>query len=449
VVTGLAFDAIVWWQGFTQEDGMFSPENSSQPYRDALWLLVLFVPYAWVLWAHHHGAAYRKRTVWTVFAVVAAPLVLASPIQSHDVFQYLVYGHMQVSHGLNPYVFAPDALPGDPWVAWASWQHAPSVYGPGWTLLVAGLVMLAGPHPVGSLLLVKVMTLACVVLAGLGLTRLRSGWRDGLVGDPVGHLIGFALNPLVLTAGILGAHADVALAACFAWAMVYDQRRRPVVALVLLGVACLVKAYAVIALVAYVVVLWRRGERRRLGAGLGVVAALAVVTSWPYWQGLATLKPLLSTGDHASASLAGFVQEADAWLLARLGVDHASVIADASVRIVSVVGLAALAFWVLVRAPARRQPWWAASLLLGAFFVVSPWFLPWYLLGLLVLVLPLAHPPVRRAVIVATASMVVVLPLAGDLVQTVVRYLPPVVAARWRPRVAGPAGMTPSKPPNP
>ena len=276
------------------------------------------------------------------------------------------------------------------------------------------------------------MTFGCVVAAGAGLAQLRNDRLHGLVADPTGYLIAFLLNPLVLTAGVLGAHADVTLAAAFAWAMVLDQRRRPFWALLVLGVVSLVKAYAVVALLAYAVVVWRRGQHRPLVAGGVAVVALGVLTSWPYWQGLATLRPLLSTGDHASASLAGLVQNVLGSVLGHLGVASPTTTAHLVVRAASVVALAGLAVWVLAQPRSRREPWWVSAVLLGGFFVASPWFLPWYLLGLLVLVIPLTHPALRRAVVAATASMVVVLPLAHDLGQTLARYLPPLVAARWR-----------------
>jgi hypothetical protein len=430
VAVGLVFDLAVWWQGLAQEDGPFSPETHSQPYRDSVWLLVLFLPYLWLLWAQRNGGGYRRRTVWVAFAVVAVPLVFAPPVQSHDVFQYLVYGHMQVSHGLNPYLASPADLPGDPWVAWATWDHTSSVYGPVWSLLVAALVALAGPHPVAALLLVKCVTFVAVVVTGLALSALRTSQRPLLNGDPSGHLSGFLLNPLVLTAGILGAHADVMLAAAVAVAMVLDQRGRRVAVVVVLGLAVLVKVYAVFALAAYGYVLWRRGQRRAVAGGLAAVLLLGIALSWPYWRGWATLRPLLATGDQSSASLAGLLQEALAWVLAQLGLADATQVADVVVRLAGAAVLIGVAWWATTRPTVRADPWWLGAVLLGTFLLVSPWFLPWYLVSLLALTLPLAHVGLRRAVMTATASALVVLPLGGDFLQTVLRYLPPVVAAR-------------------
>jgi alpha-1,6-mannosyltransferase len=437
LAVGLLFDLAVWWQGLTQDDGAFSPETHSQPYRNALWLLVLFLPYLWLLWAHRHGGGYRRRTIWVAFAVVAVPLVFAPPVQSHDVFQYLVYGHMQVSHGLNPYLANPADLPGDPWVAWATWDHTSSVYGPVWSLLVAALVALAGPHPVGALLLVKCVTFVAVLVTGLGLSALRPSRSPLLTGDPSGHLAGFLLNPLVLTTGILGAHADVVLAAAVAVAMVLDQRGRRVAVVVVLGLAVLVKAYAVFALAAYVYVLWRRGQRRAVAGGLAAVLLLGVVASWPYWRGWATLRPLLATGGQSSASLAGLLQEALTWVLAHLGLADAAQAADVVVRLAGAAVLIGVAWWAATRRTVRSDPWWLGAVLLGTFLLVSPWFLPWYLVSLLALTLPLAHAGLRRAVVTATASSLVVLPLAGDFVQTALRYAPPLLTLRFPRRTTG------------
>jgi hypothetical protein len=296
---------------------------------------------------------------------------------------------------------------------------------------VAGLVALAGPHPVGALLLIKCVAVVAVVVTGLALGALRTTQRPQVTGDPVGHLAGFLLNPLVLTAGVLGAHADVVLAAAVVVAMVLDQRGRRTAVVVVLGVAVLVKVYAVFALVAYLYVLWRRAERRAALGGLALVVLIGTLASWPYWRGLATLRPLLATGGQSSTSLAGLLQEALAWLLNHLGASDATHVADLVVRLGGAVVLVGVAWWAATRPTVRQDPWWLAAVTLGTFLLVSPWFLPWYLVSLLALTLPLTHAGLRRGVMTATASSLVVLPLAGDLVQTVARYLPPLLTLRF------------------
>ena len=89
--------------------------------------------------------AWRGRaTVGAVMtAVVAATtLVLAGPVLlSRDVTSYAAYGRMLALHGANPYLHAPAAFPEDPVTRAVSpeWLHTPSLYGPLFNLLSAGI----------------------------------------------------------------------------------------------------------------------------------------------------------------------------------------------------------------------------------------------------------------------------------------------------------------------
>ena len=46
-----------------------------------------------------------------VAALVWTPFVLAAPLQSHDVYQYVAYARIELVFHANPYVVAPSAFP--------------------------------------------------------------------------------------------------------------------------------------------------------------------------------------------------------------------------------------------------------------------------------------------------------------------------------------------------
>ena len=65
---------------------------------------------------------------------------------SHDVYSYVDYARLGVLHGLDPYVYPPDAAPADPAFAHVTWTETTSAYGPLFTLGTYPLAWL----PVGS-----------------------------------------------------------------------------------------------------------------------------------------------------------------------------------------------------------------------------------------------------------------------------------------------------------
>src|SRR4249920_483913 len=82
------------------------------------------------VWAPRLGG----RVVWGAIVVLLAVFACLPPLLSHDVYSYVDYARLGVVHGLDPYVHAPAAAPGDPAFAHVSWTEATSAYGPLFTL---------------------------------------------------------------------------------------------------------------------------------------------------------------------------------------------------------------------------------------------------------------------------------------------------------------------------
>ena len=66
------------------------------------------------------------------------------PLFSRDVYSYAAQGEM-VQRGLNPYVAAPSALGGGPFLHLVDplWRHAAAPYGPAWERLSGAIVDLS------------------------------------------------------------------------------------------------------------------------------------------------------------------------------------------------------------------------------------------------------------------------------------------------------------------
>ncbi|MGH2724396.1 MAG: hypothetical protein ACRDI0_09060 [Actinomycetota bacterium] len=280
----------------------FRPRPAGSPF--AYWYLVLaaFVPY-WVV-VFRRIALPSPTVLLAVAAVVYLLLVAAQAQQSQDVYQYLVYGKM-TGAGVNPYVVAPFRFD-DPWLAFSRWDDTTTVYGPVWTLLTAGVTRLAGDSLLGGFLGVKVLTAVLAVGAAALLARALS-----VSPDRAGRaVVAFAYNPLVVFSVGLGAHADATVAAALAGAVLAERRGRVLGTTLLVTAAALVKAYAGLALVAWLIaVARRRGARAALVHG-GSAVALAVAAYAPFWAGASTLSGIGRVGRLASASLAGSVVRA-------------------------------------------------------------------------------------------------------------------------------------------
>src|SRR4030095_10973261 len=141
----------------------------------------------------------------------SAPLVLAPPMFSRDVYSYLAQGAL-VWQGLGPYAVGPAALgAGHPLTAQVHplWLDTPAPYGPVFLALAAAVVGLSGTHIVVGVLGMRLSALASVAALALAIPRLAARHRVD-----AGRALWLAvLNPLVLLHAVAGAHNDALMTA--------------------------------------------------------------------------------------------------------------------------------------------------------------------------------------------------------------------------------------------
>jgi hypothetical protein len=304
------------------------------------------------------------------------------------------------------------------------------VYGPLWTLAVARLVAVSGSRLLPSLLMVKGLAVGLGGIAVAGLSRLSGPARDGVGSDPARSIAFFALNPLVMTTVALGGHADAAVAASLVWAIVFDRRGRPLAAALALAAGSLVKAYAALPLLVYLFVRWRRAGAvhalKLATAGLGLtIAAYA-----PYWRGLPTMRGIFSAGEATSSSLAGSLEHGVDAALRGVGLAAHEVLAHDVVRVLAVGAMVATAAALLRSPRTLREPWRAGLLLLLVFTAATPWFLPWYLIGLVALAAVVEDRALATCVGAFSGSCLATASWLGEGGQALIRYGSPLAAAR-------------------
>lgn len=380
---------------------------------EALGALLLFAAAAAFLYAL--GRAWRgELSVRRVIAVglLLHVLALAMPVfLSRDVYSYEFYGRMVSRYDANPYTDVPASFASDPSYPFVSvdWIDSPSVYGPGFTSLSAGVTSLAS-SPEGAAFAFKLLaaiasvaTLLLVVAAARRLRPDRAAFAGALV----------AWNPVVVLHGVAGGHNDALLGLVLAAAVIAILARRELWATVLLTLGALVKISGGVALAMAVAgaALRRPSVRlRTVGLHVGIAALVALPFIIPFLQSedptLGTLELATRQGWLAPSR---FVLTTIRGLARAVAGDTAADVASLLVRIA--FPLAFLwALVTLVRHLARDASRISPPLVVAAIgwaglisLLVSPVLLPWYAAWVVPVAWLLPRPARGGAVLLSVA----------------------------------------------
>ncbi|WP_432509124.1 hypothetical protein [Kineococcus auxinigenes] len=323
---------------------------------------------------------WRPRGLLLLAAAGAAATALVPPAGSADHLSYAAYGRI-AALGADPYVEAPDAFAGgaDP-VASAvrdPWRSTTSVYGPVVTALHA-LASLAGGDSVRATVWCwQLLLLAAWAAAAAGL---HAALREDEALRARAHVL-WTANPLLLTVGLGGAHADV-LAGAAAVGVLLLAPRRPFAAGLVLAVAVGTKLpYGAVG--GGLLVAWwaarRAGGPGAPGTGWllrGLAGALLLLVPAHLWAGA-----------HAydqTRTASRYVSLATVWRpLVDAGVPRGALLPGTLLLMV----LLAVLWWpLLVHRPAgpwgpaqlRRCAAGAGALLALGYLLAAPYELPWY-----------------------------------------------------------------------
>ncbi|WP_089105698.1 polyprenol phosphomannose-dependent alpha 1,6 mannosyltransferase MptB [Streptomyces hyaluromycini] len=350
------------------------------------------------------------RQLLLVLAVWAAPLLLAPPLFSRDVYSYLAQGAMVDAH-MDVYTSGPAQL-GGPLADEVApvWQNTAAPYGPafmGVASLLSGLTR--GELPAG-LFGMRLVALFGVGLMAAALPRLAR--HSGA--DPAAALWLGALNPLVLLHLVAGAHNDAIMLGLLGLGLVAALGRWPFLGAVLVTLAALVKAPAALGLLAVIVVQARKGRSpvratltTAVASGATTVVATAVAGTGYGW--IRALDTPVSPHNWALSSLLG---RATGALLEHLGSD----LAPLAVPAWHLLGLALTAVTVLlIWVRLRPRPVYALGLSLAAVAAFGPAIRPWYAIwGLFLIAAAAPSTSVRHRVAAVTGVLALaVLPSGG------------------------------------
>jgi hypothetical protein len=349
-------------------------------YRAALW--IAFAAYLGVV--RFAGALGRRAIRWAVIAAVAA-FALAPPLLSLDVFSYLSYARLGVLHGLNPYDFAPAAIPHDAAAMRVQdYREASSVYGPLFTLGSYPLGLIGVPAGVWAM-----KAAAAISVIGIAALVARMATLRGVAPAPAAALV--ALNPLVLVDVVGGAHNDALMMLGLVGGVALLLAARQATGGVAMVAAAAIKLPAAVAAPFAVIGAGSGRGRGRLLAGL-VAAVMAIAA-----VGLAVFGTSVVDG---LDFLSGSQQHVSYRSLPATAARGAGVDVDVA-RAVFAAAYAGLALW-LIAWTVRGGDWvraaaWAMFGLLCATVYLVPWYMLW--------ALPLVAVARDRALIVLTLAL--------------------------------------------
>lgn len=149
---------------------------------------------------------------YKALGLIIAVLVMAYPMLSYDLFNYMFHGKILWFYHQNPHIHAPLQYSGDLWLRFMRWVHTPSAYGPIFTIIESPAYLLGFGKFVPTLYLMKV-TMAgffvwCVVL--IGKIAHKFGWDHSRITLAQASV---AFNPFLLFELVINGHNDAVMIA--------------------------------------------------------------------------------------------------------------------------------------------------------------------------------------------------------------------------------------------
>jgi hypothetical protein len=329
-----------------------------------------------------YGAGFLVLRYWQVSKalIFAFPLLfglalfLVYPLTALDVFLYGAQGWTLAHQGANPLVVPPSAFPENPFLAWAPYVGNPTSYGPVWVYLSAAAVLISGAHPLGMLLIFKVIGLVALLVSTELCYAVGERLQPG-TGAIAAYTLGW--NPLVLWSTVVDSHNDMIMVVLILLGclLLFD---RPLLALLAIVIAGLVKFAAFLLLPVFGLhLLRRRYSVLRLTLALTIAAACGWLILWPLWVGSATIDAVTNQMEHifTMSPAKTIILWAEAW-------GHAPEVAEAGTKYV-MKALFALTYAVtLLTINKRIESALVASfcVLFAVLVLATFWFRFWYII---------------------------------------------------------------------
>lgn len=247
----------------------------------AFWLGVFLMVWAWVrlgrrILRAEPDAVPSTRTLQRWLLVWSAPLLVAVPVYSRDVYAYLAQGAV-FGAGFDPYADGPAHHPGPLVDSMAQvWATTTAPYGPFFMGMLRVVTEITGDHVILGVLAIRLALLPGLFLSLWAIPRLARHFGA----SPQAGLWLALLNPLVLIHLVAGPHVELLMMGVLVTGIVLVVRGRHVSGTAVLALAVSIKITAGIA-VPFVAWIWLSHirSRRQVGARevVGVFAAIVAI----------------------------------------------------------------------------------------------------------------------------------------------------------------------------
>ncbi|WP_338677911.1 polyprenol phosphomannose-dependent alpha 1,6 mannosyltransferase MptB [Streptomyces sp. SCSIO 30461] len=331
----------------------------------------------------------RVRETLVTLVWWTAPLLLAPPLYSADVYSYVAQGAMVLeghdvyAHG--PSVLGPDSLGADAAASvGGNWTDTPAPYGPVFLLLAKGVVWITGGTMVPAVWGMRLPALAALALIVWSVRRLAVECGA----DESRALWLAALNPLLLMHVVGGMHNDGLMIGLMLAGVVCALRGRWLLGSAVVGLAMMVKSPAAVALLFIAVIVVRGGRgtaavrvARALVGPVAIAASVAVAATLLAGTGFGWLRTQsVAASVNTPLSLTSDIGLAVGHL-ARLAADTDPMAVKNAIQTLGLATALAVIAWLAVRSlKGRLHPVPALGLSLLALVALSPMVQPWYLL---------------------------------------------------------------------
>lgn len=194
------------------------------------------------------GAA---RTVGWAAIAWSAPLMIAVPLYSRDVYAYLAQGAL-LRDGFNPYADGPAVQPGALLDSMAQvWATTTAPYGPAFMSLTGAVTRVTGDDPVVGVLVMRLVLVPGLFLTLWALPKLARHFGT----DPALALWLAVLNPLVLVHLVGGPHVELLMMGVLIAGVTLVVTRRHIAGVGVLALATSIKITAGVA-IPFVLWIW-------------------------------------------------------------------------------------------------------------------------------------------------------------------------------------------------
>ena len=385
------------------------------------WAGVILLLLGWaVLGRRHVLRDPSERQVRTALWVWVAPLLLAAPMLSRDVYSYLMQGAM-LRDGFDPYTQGAAVNPG-PYLLEVShdWRNTTTPYGPLHLWIGEGVTRLVGENVTAGVLVYKLISVLGFAAIAWAVPRIARA----LGGDPALALWLGVANPVMILHMIGGMHNESIMVGLVSLGLLAGLHHRYVLGVALIAVAVSLKATAAIALpfVVWLATLHLARRMNRivaflLSGAVGVIETLAVVaavtwlsgSSWGWLSEISGNSKVINP-----LALPSLLASWSTWLIQVFDPSFQYNTALGVLRSISMVLMLAglvVVWWLFRQTPRRALA--GTALAYQVAFVFNSVTLPWYYASVISLV-GAVRPPEWVQRLAVGASVVVTLAFTGS-----------------------------------